>query len=59
MTNDSFYLKNIWENTISSIKNSNKIDTGIVDAFFSDAKIYEANDKKVILLTENIIKNLY
>ena len=56
MTNDSFYLKNIWENTISSIKNSNKIDTGIVDAFFSDAKIYEANDKKVILLTENIIK---
>ncbi|NLC97005.1 MAG: chromosomal replication initiator protein DnaA [Erysipelotrichaceae bacterium] len=56
MIDYNYYLKNVWDKTISSIKDSKKIEPEIIDTFFYDVKIYEANENKVILLTENIIK---
>ena len=56
MTNNSFYLKDLWEKTIISIKGSQEIGIEIIDTFFIDAKIYEANENKVIILTEDIIR---
>lgn len=56
MTNNSFYLKDLWEKTILSIKNSQEIGNEIIDTFFIDANIYEANENKIIILTEDIIR---
>ncbi|GEM_PF-88804 len=50
------YYAHIWKQVIQHLKNSGNIEEYIVDSFFAPCYIYELNDVKVMLVTDDVIK---
>ena len=56
MNNHSIYLKDVWKKTLEKNIETNAIDKTVIDSFFTDAYIYEANERKVIIVENSFIK---
>ena len=50
------YYAHIWKQVIQHLKNSGNIEEYVVDSFFAPCYIYELNDVKVMVVTDDIIK---
>ncbi|MFV0478965.1 MAG: chromosomal replication initiator protein DnaA [Anaerorhabdus sp.] len=53
--NNSFYLKDVWTKTLSSLQESLQLDSLVLDQFYSTSSLSNLNDEKAIITVPNVI----
>lgn len=55
MKNNTQYLQSIWDQVLTSIHDSNRLDDSIFDNFYGDAKLYNLSETKAIVSVPTFI----
>ncbi|WP_078711103.1 chromosomal replication initiator protein DnaA [Anaerorhabdus furcosa] len=55
MTNNSFYLNEIWSRTLESIGTSGRVDNFVFDNFYKESNLVDLNEKKALISVASFI----